>query len=162
LTPAADPDRSERVAPAAECRRCDADLGSAVELADGWAQVWDILPAVLRRTQYELPRWRCGCGAVTTATPPYGRAGTVAYGPNLNAAAILLGSEANVPVERTAMLIGSLFGVEVSTGFVARAGRRLAAELDAAGFDEAMKTALCRGRALWRRESGQCAGQRPR
>ena len=66
----------------------------------------------------------------------------MSYGPNLNAAAIVLGSEGNVAVERTAMLINALFGVEVSAGFVARAAERLADRLDAAGFDEAMKAAL--------------------
>ena len=99
-------------------------------------------PAVVHKTHYELPRRRCRCGAATTAAAPFGRAGTVSYGPNLNAAAVLLGSEGNVPVERTAMLIGALLGVQVSTGFVARAAQRLAEALDIAGFDEAMKTAL--------------------
>jgi hypothetical protein len=142
LTPTPDPDRTQRVEPAAECRGCRADLSSAAELADGWAQVWDVAPAVLEKTHYQLPRRRCGCGTTTTAAPPFGRAGTVSYGPNLNGAAILLGSEGNVPVERTAMLIGALLGVEVSTGFVARAAERLADTLNAAGFDEAMKAAL--------------------
>lgn len=129
--------------PPAECRDCRADLLGAVELPDGWAQVWDVLPAVLERTHFLLPRRRCGgCGTTTTAQPPFGRAGTVSYGPNLNAAAVLLGSAGNVPVERTAMLIHALLGVEVSTGFVARAAQRLADKLSAAGFDEAMKAAL--------------------
>ena len=66
----------------------------------------------------------------------------MSYGPNLNAAAVLLGSEGNVPVERTAMLIHALLGVPVSTGFVARAAERLAQALQVAGFDEAMQVAL--------------------
>ena len=71
------------------------------------------------------------------------RAGrTVSYGPNLSAAAVPLGSEGNVPVERTAMLIHALLGGEVSTGFVARAAQRLADKLDVAGLDEAMKPAV--------------------
>lgn len=121
LTPTPDPDRRERASPAAQCRQCHADLAGAAELADGWAQVWDVLPPVMEKVHYRLPRRRCGCGAVTTATPPFGQAGTVSYGPDLNAAAILLGSEGNVPVERTAMLINTLLGVGVSTAFVARA-----------------------------------------
>jgi transposase len=142
LTATPDPDRTERVDPPAECRDCCADLTGATELPDGWAQVWDVLPAVVAKTHYELPRRRCGCGTITTAAPPFGSAGTVAYGPNLNAAAILLGSEGNVPVERTAMLLEALLGVEVSTGFVARAASRLADKLNTAGFDEAMTAAL--------------------
>lgn len=104
--------------------------------------MWDVLPAVLEKAHYLLPRRKCGCGVTTTATPPFGQAGTVSYGPNLNAAAIVLGSEGNVPVERTAMLLHALLGVEVSAGFVARAAERLAQRLDVAGFDEAMTRAL--------------------
>jgi transposase len=124
------------------CRACRADLGEAVELADGWTQVWDLLPVVLERAHYVLPRRRCGCGAVTTAQVPFGQAGAVCYGPNLNSAAVLLGAEGNVPVERAAMLIEALYGVAVSAGFVARAADRLAERLDRAGFDEAMAAAL--------------------
>jgi transposase len=142
LTPTPDPDRTERVESPSECRECRADLAGGTELADGWAQVWDVLPAVVEKAHYQLPRRRCGCGTVTTAAPPFGQAGTVSYGPNLHGAAIVLGSEGNVPVERTAMLLHALLGVEVSTGFVARAGQRLAQRLDTAGFDEAMTTAL--------------------
>jgi transposase len=142
LVPTPTPDRSQRVEPPTRCRDCQTDLAGTVELADGWAQVWDVLPAVLEKVHYQLPRRRCGCGVATTAAPPFGQPGTVSYGPNLNAAAIVLGSEGNVPVERTAMLLHALLGVEVSVGFVARAAERLAQRLDTAGFDEAMTTAL--------------------
>jgi hypothetical protein len=142
LMPSSDPDRTQWVDPPAECRACRADLTGGTELADGWAQVWDVGPAVLEKAHYLLPRRRCGCGTTTTAAPPLGQAGTVSYGPNLNAAAIVLGSAGNVPVERTAMLIQALLGVEVSVGFVARAAERLADKLATAGFDEAMKAAL--------------------
>ncbi|MQB01965.1 MAG: transposase [Actinobacteria bacterium] len=142
LVPTPDPDRTERVPPPEQCRGCHADLAGAAELGDGWAQVWDVLPAVPQKAHYQLPRRRCGCGTVTTGAAPFGQAGTVSYGPNLNAAAVVLGSEGNVPVERTAMLIHALLGVEVSAGFVARTAERLADKLGAAGFDEAMKAAL--------------------
>src|SRR5207244_7537379 len=84
----------------------------------------------------------CGCGAVTTAQVPFAQPGSVCYGPNLNAAAVLLGAEGNVPVERVAMLIDALYGVPVSGGFVARAADRLAGRLGQAGFDQAMARAL--------------------
>lgn len=67
-----DPDRTERVAPSAQCRDCRADLTSATELADGWAQVWDVLPAMLEKTHYLLPHRKCGCGTTTTTPPPFG------------------------------------------------------------------------------------------
>ncbi|TJZ96554.1 IS66 family transposase [Actinacidiphila oryziradicis] len=142
LEPAEKPDRTEQVAAPADCAGCGADLGDARALKDGWAQVWDILPVVLEKVAYVLPRQRCGCGCVTTSQAPGGQVGAVVYGPNLNAAAVLLGSEGNIPVERTAMLINSLLGVPVSSGFVARAHARLAERLEAAGFDAAMKQAL--------------------
>ena len=41
------------------------------------------------------------------------------YGPNINTAAILLASQGNVPIERTAQLMEALLGVSVSSGFVA-------------------------------------------
>jgi transposase len=96
---------------------------------------------VLAKVHYLLPRRRCTCGRTTTAAPPFGTAGTVVYGPRINAAAILLASEGNVPIERTAMLMETLLSTPVSTGFVARALQRFAQRL-AAGFDDAMRTAL--------------------
>ena len=119
-----------------------------------WAQVWDTLAVTLEKVHYLLPRRRCGCGTTTTAAPPFGAAGTVTYGPNINAAAILLASQGNVPLERTAMLMEALLSVPVSTGFIARALQRLAQRLAAAGFDDAMKTAL-------RAEDVICADETP-
>jgi transposase len=66
----------------------------------------------------------------------------VVYGPNINAAAVLLGSEGNVPAGRTAALMEALPGTPVSSGFVARALAQLAQRLQAAGFDKAMTDAL--------------------
>jgi transposase len=117
--------------------------------------VWDTLPIVLEKVHYLLPRRRCGCcRKLTTATPPFGQAGAVAYGPNVNAAAILLASQGNVPVEATAALMAALLGAPVSTGFVARAHERFADLLAAAGFDEAMIAAL-------RAEDVLCADETP-
>lgn len=142
LAPAVTPDRTVTLPPPGACSGCGGDLADAADAGMSWAQVWDILPIVLEKVHYLLPRRRCGCGRTTTAAPPCGAAGNVTYGPNVNAAAILLASEGNVPLERTAMLMQSLLGVAVSTGFVARALERFAQRLDAAGFDGAMKTAL--------------------
>ena len=83
--------------------------------------------------------------------PPFGAPGNVTYGPNVNAAAILLASEGNVPLERTAMLMAALLGTPVSTGFVARALERVAQRLAAAGFERRHDhRATRRGRALRR------------
>jgi transposase len=150
LTPAVAPDRTEAAGAPAQCRGCGADLADPASGASGasgasaaWAQVWDILPVVVEKVHWLLPRRRCGCcKKITTAAAPHAQAGSVVYGPNINAAAILLSSEGNVPVERTAALMEALLGTPVSSGFVARALARLAQRLQAAGFDEAMKDAL--------------------
>jgi hypothetical protein len=147
LAPAAVPDRTETAEAPAGCRGCGADLAGpgagATDAGVAWAQVWDILPVVLEKVHWQLPRRRCGsCAKITTAAVPCAQAGSVVYGPGINAAAILLASEGNVPVERTAALMEALLGTPVSSGFVARALARLAERLRAAGFDEAMKDAL--------------------
>ena len=99
LVPTQDPDDTRQVEAAAECSGCGADL---VEHGDDakatWAQVWDIKPIELEKVHYVLPKRRCGCcGKLTTASAPYASAGSVSYGPNINAAAILLASLSGVP-----------------------------------------------------------------
>lgn len=155
LAPTADPDRTEQVDAVVECSGCGTELAGDDDAGFSWAQVWDILPVVLEKIHYVLPRRRCGCcGKLTTALPPFGQAGAVAYGPRVNAAAILLASQGNVPVEATAGLMAALLGTPVSTGFVARAHERFADMLTAAGFDEAMIAAL-------RAEDVLCADETP-
>jgi transposase len=155
LAPTVTPDRTETLPAPGDCSGCGADLADAVDASLTWAQVWDLPPIALEKVHYLLPRRRCGCcGKITTAVPPFGAAGCVVYGPNVNAAAILLASEGNVPLERTAMLMAALLGAPVSTGFVARALERLAQRLAAAGFDEAITQAL-------RAEDVLCADETP-
>lgn len=155
LEPERDPDRTEQADPPAECRSCGAALAGAESAGRGWGQVWDIPPVRLEKVHWLLPRLRCAaCGKVTCADPPDGQAGTVVYGPNVNAAAVLLGSEGNVPAERTAMVMAALLGTPVSAGFVARAHERLAQRLERAGFDAAMTVAL-------RAEPVVCADESP-
>jgi transposase len=99
LTPAAVPDRAEAADVPAQCRGCGADLADPATGASGagaaWAQVWDILPVVTEKVHWQLPRRRCGCcQKITTAAAPHAQAGSVVYGPGINAAAVLLSSEA--------------------------------------------------------------------
>jgi hypothetical protein len=100
LSPTQDPDRSERVASPAACADCGTGLSESDQAGATWGQVWDILPVVWEKIHYVLPRRRCGCcGKLNTPAPPSGQAGAVVYGPMLNTAAILLGSQGNVPVD---------------------------------------------------------------
>jgi transposase len=132
-------DRTERADPPPQCPSSRGGPGRRRRGRPGLGLVWDIPPVRLEKVHWLLPKLRCGgCGKVTTADPPGGRPGTVVYGPNVNAAAVLLGSEGNVPVERTAMLMAALLGAPVSASSWP-AHERPAERLDAAGFDAAMK-----------------------
>jgi transposase len=138
-----DPDDSQTAEPPSECRSCHGSLHGAGAAEPRWAQVIDI-DIARKVTEIILPGLACGdCGTVTYAEPPPGfHAGAVAYGPVLNAAAVLMSCYGNVPAERAARLIGMLTGQDVSSGWVDKAVARINAGLRAAGFDEAMIAAL--------------------
>lgn len=111
LWPTQDPDRSERVAAPAACGGCGTGLTDRDQAGYTWGQVWDVLPVVWEKVHYVLPKRRCSCcGILNTPAPPFGQAGAVVYGPNVNAAAILLGSQGNVPIEATVALMDALLG----------------------------------------------------
>ena len=138
-----DPGEVRTAEPPAECRSCQAVLDGAEPVDPRWAQVIDV-EIVRKVTEWLLPGLACPCcGTVTFAAPPAGaHAGAVAYGPVLNAAAVLLSCYGNVPPERAAQLIGMLLGTEVSAGWVDKAAARVSAQLQAGGFDAAMLAAL--------------------
>jgi transposase len=140
-----DPDPGERLnaAPPAECRSCRAPLDGAEAAGSRWAQVIDV-ELIRKVTEWALPGLSCPCcGAATFAEPPPGaHQGSVSYGPALNAAAVLLSCYGNVPPERSAQVIGMLFGTAVSAGWVDKAAARVSARLGEAGFDAAMLAAL--------------------
>jgi transposase len=139
---AARPDETRVIEPGA-CGGCGADLSGATGRVASAVQVFDIPPAALTVTLYQMMRRTCGCGQVTTALPPPGvTGGPVCYGPNVVAAATLLASTDVIGVERAADLMGALLKAPVSTGFVSRCLVRLDAALTAAGFEDALKDAL--------------------
>jgi transposase len=137
-----DPQHRQRLEPPTVCRDCGTDLHDADDAGTAWSQCWDV--RVIRwRTEYLLPRRRCSCTVVTTArSPSGGPVNGIGFGPVLNTAAVALTAFGNVPTERAAQLVGMLTGQEVSAGFVDRANARLAEQLTAAGFDDALLAAL--------------------
>jgi transposase len=138
---AARPDETRVIEPGA-CG-CGADLSGAAGRVASAVQVFDIPPAALTVTEYQMMRRTCGCGQVTTAAPPPGvTGGPVCYGPNVVNAVTLLASTDVIGVERAADLMGALLKAPVSTGFVSRCLVRLDAALIAAGFEGALKDAL--------------------
>jgi len=92
-----DPGETKTAEPPAECRVCRLALDGAEAVDPRWAQVVDV--EILRKvTEWLLPGLACPCcGTVTFAEPPPGlHAGSVSYGPVLNAA-VLLSAYGNVP-----------------------------------------------------------------
>jgi hypothetical protein len=74
-------------------------LDDGTDAGMSWTQIWDTPAIRLEKVHYLLPRRKCSCcKKITTSMMPFGQAGTVTYGPNVNAAAILLSSAGNVPV----------------------------------------------------------------
>jgi transposase len=136
------PNQQLPVDPPAECRGCGDDLTGAADAGTAWSQIWDV-KIIPWRTEYLLPRRRCGCATTTIAGPPAGGlVNGISFGPVLNAAAVALTGFGNVPTERAARLVEILYGQSVSAGFVDRSSTRLAGKLTEAGFDTAMLAAL--------------------
>ena len=144
-----DPGEKKNAEPPAECRKCRAGLDGAQAAGFRWAQVIDA-EIIKKVTEWALPGLACPCcGTVTFAdAPPGAYAGSVSYGPVLNAAAVLLTAYGNVPPERAAQLIGMLLGTKVSPGWVDKASSRLSALLGKAGLDAAMLAALAGEKTL--------------
>jgi transposase len=123
------PDKREDLFPEGACA-CGRDLAGADDLGVATShQVIDTPVVTAAVTQYDGHAVRCCCGQVRLAAPPdgSGQAGTVTYGPNLQAWAVFLLVMHHVPVERCADVIGALTGTRPSDGFVhamiARAAR---------------------------------------
>src|SRR5208282_1978992 len=114
---AARPDETRVIEPG-RCGGCGADLAGAAGRVASAVQVFDIPPAALTVTEYQMMSRTCGCGQVMTASPPAGvTGGPVCYGPNVTDAATLLASTDVIGVERAADLMGALLKAPVSTGF---------------------------------------------
>ena len=129
----ADPDERVALLPDS-CRGCGADLAAAGDLGTVASHQQADIPLVTARViQYDRHAVRCRCGQVTAARPPAGcgTAGTVTYGPNLQAWCVYLMVAHAIPVHRCAELIESLTGARPSAGFVhgmlARAAQAVAA-----------------------------------
>ena len=140
--------------------RLRAGLDGAAPAAPGWARVVDV-QVTRTGTEWALPGLLCPCcGTAAIAAPPPGaHAGSVSYGPALNAAAVVLTSYGNVSPERAGHVVDMLLGVRVSAGWVDKADARLSGQLEQAGFDAAMCAALAAEPVLATRPtSGCCPG----
>jgi transposase len=106
--------------PQGSCR-CGAALARGTDLGVAASHQQVEIPLVSARViQHDRHAVRCGCGQVTCAAAPSGAgtAGTVTYGPNLQAWCVYLMAAHAIPVHRCAELIASLTGAAPSAGFV--------------------------------------------
>ena len=98
------PDKREDLFPEGACA-CGRDLADADDLGVAASHQLIDTPAVTATvTQYDGHAVACRCGRVHAAAPPAGagEAGTVTYGPNLQAWCVFLLVAHHVPVERCA------------------------------------------------------------
>jgi len=115
-----DPDKTEPLFPEGSCA-CGRDLADADDLGVVASHQLMDTPAVTAvLTQYDEHAVACRCGRVHAAVPPpgAGEAGTVTYGPNLQAWCVFLLVAHHVPVERCAGIIEALTGTRPSDGWV--------------------------------------------
>src|SRR4051794_26421984 len=115
-------------------------------------QVFDIPTITVRVVEHRLVSRRCGCGTLTQAAGPAGVSAPVQYGPSAAAIAVYLCLGQHLPVERTAALLGELFGTPMSLGTVAAWTSRAAAGL--APFTAAARAALSQAELLHADETG--------
>src|SRR5487761_1047300 len=123
------PDDTKPLFPQGACA-CGRDLADADDLGVVAShQLMDTPVVTAALTQYDEHAVACRCGRAHAAPPPAGagEAGTVTYGPNLQAWVVFLLVAHHVPVERCAGIIEALTGTRPSDGFVhsmiARAAR---------------------------------------
>jgi hypothetical protein len=114
------PDETKGHRPAGRCT-CGADLAAAADVrVERSHQVHDLPEIVIRVTQHDVWRVRCGCGREHTGALPAGvPAAPSSYGPSLRALVVYLIIYQHVPVERCVRLVADLTGgTGPSAGFV--------------------------------------------
>ena len=97
-------------------------------------QVFDLPPVHAEVTEHQLIERECGCGQRTRGAAPPGAEAPVQYGPRVAAVIVYLYAGQFLSKERTAVALGELFGIPLSSGTVAALTARAAGRLD--GFLE--------------------------
>ena len=149
LAQVARPDREVRHEPGC-CGRCGAGLAGRPVTGLERRQVFDLQPVRAEVTEHQLIERECGCGHRTRAAAPQGAEAPVQYGPRIAAVIVYLHAGQFLSKDRTAVALGELFGIPLSSGTVAALTARAAGRLDGflaqvrqgitasdvAGFDE--------------------------
>jgi transposase len=125
------PDEKIPVEPGA-CSGCGTGLADAPLLRIYRRQVFEASPPPPPRViQYDVAERRCTCcGQVNQGRAPGFVTGRVQWGPSVSARAVLATIAHHLPYARAAVLLDTLAGLPVSTGFLVKARRRAAVLLD--------------------------------
>ena len=121
------PDRVEVHEVPKRCEACEAELPQG-EVKES-RQVFDLPELKYEVTEHVVMRAVCGCGREHVGVFPPEVRSAVQYGPRAKAAMVHLTQNHMVSVNRTAGLMGELFGLEVSEATVLAAVQEAAQEL---------------------------------
>ncbi|MGH3984276.1 MAG: IS66 family transposase [Pseudonocardiaceae bacterium] len=154
-----DPDEVITCDPAC-CGGCGKDLSGAPVVGVERRQVRDVRPPPPPRvTEYRLVKRVCrGCGTPSVGIAPGFVCTRACYGPSVLARAAELLCGHYLPVGRAAMLMGSLLGVGVSTGFMAGVRARAARLLEATFLPRVRELLRCVGVLHADETPGRAAG----
>jgi transposase len=124
------PDRVEAVPSAETCQGCGASLGEVAAAGSERRQVFDLPVLRLEVVEYRGQTKECPCcGRRSSALFPPEAPAAVQYGPRIQALGIYLMGYQLLPYERTAELLGDIFGIAPSEGTLHTAAQECAAQL---------------------------------
>jgi transposase len=122
------------------CTSCGEDLTGVAPEGTESRQVTDVPDPRPVCVEHRVVKKRCPCGTLCAPSFPLEARAPASYGPNVRALALYLLHRQHLPVERTREALAEMFGVEVSTGFLASLAPEAAGRL--APFIDAVKTRL--------------------
>jgi len=130
------------------CAGCGGDLADAPVYGTQTRQVFEAAePVPPKVTEYRVLSKTClCCGTVTIGEAPVFAQGRAQWGPGVLARAVWLSIQQHIPYQRTAIVLATLAGLKVSTGFLVKARRRAAAKLEV--FMERVRALLHRAGLL--------------
>ena len=124
------PDRVEPVPSAETCVECGAALGAAATVGEERRQVFDLPVLRLQVVEYRGETKECPCcGRRSNALFPLEACGAVNWGAGIKMLGVYLMYYQLLPYERTAQLLGDLFGKAPSEGTLHAATEACAAQL---------------------------------
>jgi transposase len=124
------PDKTVTHLPPQRCEHCHGALLLEEASLGEVRQVFDLPEIKMQVTEHRAMQVRCRCGVLHCGQFPAGVSTRVQYGPGALATLVYLNQQHMLPVERTAAMMGDLFGLPVSQATVLKAGEEAATRLE--------------------------------